>query len=138
MPHADVVNDPKLKVSYFQNRFKWQEPQHLYWAYANDKVVGFVNLTLKLNKHVAFIDDFYVLNSERRKGYGRKMVNALYKLLEQWNINNLELNVRRDTPHALAFWESVGFRVAHYRMRQFRDPETGQWLIGALSSDFVE
>jgi len=50
----------------------------------------------------------------------------------------IELNVRRDTPQALAFWESQGFRIASYRLHQYRDPKTGTSYIGALSSDFAE
>ncbi|MBV7330555.1 hypothetical protein KFU94_20385 [Chloroflexi bacterium TSY] len=52
-------------------------------------------------------------------------------------IEQIELNVRRDNPEALAFWQAQGFRIALYQMRQYRDPQTGQSFIGALSSDFV-
>ena len=138
MPYADVISNPIQKETYFHNQFKWQDQQQPYWALVSERHIGFVNFTLNLNNHAATIDDFYVLSSERRKGNGTKMVSALYTLLQQWEIDTIELSVRRDTPAALSFWESMGFRIAQYRMRQFRDTETGQWLIGALSSDFVE
>lgn len=139
MPHADVVNSPEHNQTYFQNRFKWDSHHHPpYWALVNDRPVGFVHFTIDPEKHAASIEDFYVVEQDRRKGYGKRMVEALYSLLDQWGVTAIELNVRRDNPQALSFWESVGFRTALYCMRQYRDSETGQWLIGALSSDFAE
>ena len=49
----------------------------------------------------------------------------------------IECNVRRDNPQALAFWEAQGFRIALYRLRQYRDPKRGTSYVGALSSDFT-
>jgi hypothetical protein len=37
----------------------------------------------------------------------------------------------------LALWEAQGFRIAHYLLRQYRDPQTGELFIGTLSSDFA-
>ena len=52
-------------------------------------------------------------------------------------IRQLDLNVRRDNPNALSFWEAQGFGIAGYRLRMYRDPETGTAYKGVLSSDFV-
>jgi ribosomal protein S18 acetylase RimI-like enzyme len=49
----------------------------------------------------------------------------------------VDLSVRRDTPQALAFWEALGFRIASYHLRQYRDPAAHQSFMGALSSDLA-
>ncbi len=53
------------------------------------------------------------------------------------HIETVKLTVLRTNPQALAFWEAQGFRIAHYLMRQYRDPQSGQLFVGALSSDFA-
>ena len=88
-------------------------------------------------KNSARIDDFYVMPEARRQGYGSAMVKAVYAQLDRLRVELVELNVRRDNPQALAFWEVQGFRIALYRLRQFRDPKAGTSYIGALSSDFA-
>ena len=88
-------------------------------------------------KQSASIDDFYVVPDARRRGYGTAIVQAVYAQLDTHGVTLVELNVRRDNPQSLAFWEAQGFRIALYRMRQYRDPKSGTSYIGALSSDFV-
>jgi ribosomal protein S18 acetylase RimI-like enzyme len=56
--------------------------------------------------------------------------------LDRLGVEQIDLNVRHDSPAALAFWEAQGFGIAVYRMRQYRDPKTGTAFVGALSSDF--
>ena len=99
--------------------------------------IGFVAYTVEAAKHSASIEDFYVVPDARRRGYGTAMVQAVYAQLDTHGVARVELNVRRDNPHAFAFWEAQGFRIALYRMRQYRDPKTGTSYIGALSSDFA-
>ena len=65
------------------------------------------------------------------------MVKAIFSKMNQLGMTLVELTVRRDTPEALAFWEAQGFRVALYRLRQYRDPVQGKAYIGGLSSDLV-
>lgn len=137
MPKSDVVTDPSKLENYFLARFADDINQRkLYWAIVNSERVGFVTLTIADNKQKATIDDFYILPSFRRRGFGTAVMQAIYQHLDTFQIEQIDLNVRRDTPQALKFWEAQGFRIAHYQMRQYRDPNTGTSFIGALSSDF--
>ena len=135
IPHSDVIQDHAKRERYFTDRFE-PKTRKGYLGTVEDKPMGFVVLSIYLEKQFATIDDFYVLPEMRRKGYGTVMVQAIYKLLDQQNIERIDLTVRRDTPQALAFWEAQGFRIAHYQLRQYRDPENGASFIGALSSEF--
>jgi ribosomal protein S18 acetylase RimI-like enzyme len=138
MPQSDVVKNPDRREAYFRECFTWAGGnRHPYWAVADGRSVGFVAYAVDAAKQSASIDDFYVVPEARRQGYGAAMVQALYAQLDMLGVALVELNVRRDNPHALAFWEAQGFRIALYRMRQYRDPKSGTLYIGALSSDFA-
>lgn len=137
MPTADVVQDAERRPRYFHERFPLDdEKRRVQWAIVEGRVVGFIAITINPVRKQVMVEDFYVLPSERRKGYGAAMIHALYQQVDKTAIAMVELTVRRDNPQALAFWEAQGFRIAHYLMRQYRDPKTGQLFIGALSSDF--
>lgn len=138
MPTADVVQDAERRTRYLQERFPLDdEERRVQWAIAEGRVVGFLAMTINLTSKQVMVEDFYILRSERRKGYGAAMIQALYQQLGKIDIEVVELTVRRDNLHALAFWEAQGFRIAHYLMRQYREPQTGQLFVGALSSDFA-
>jgi ribosomal protein S18 acetylase RimI-like enzyme len=138
MPHSDVVKHPARREAYFRECFTWAGGnRHPYWAVVSGHNVGFVAYTVDEAKKSASTDDFYVVPEERRQGHGTAIVQAIYAHLDRLGVELVELNVRRDTPQALAFWEAQGFRIALYRMRQYRDPQTGKAYIGALSSDFA-
>jgi ribosomal protein S18 acetylase RimI-like enzyme len=138
MPHAGVVRDASQQEAYFQQRFTWRGGNcHPYWAVSAGRRVGFVSFSIEVARKMVCIEDFYVLPGARRQGVGRQTVQALVAYFDQRGIELIELNVRRDNPTALAFWEAQGFRIASYRLRQYRDPKTGTAYVGALSSDFV-
>lgn len=135
MPHADVIKDAASRERYFRERFV-EGGFELYLAVEDTEQVGLLAIAVDEAKQSAVIEDFYVFPHSRRRGYGRAMVAALYALLDPRHITLVELNVRRDNPQALAFWEAIGFRIGSYRMRQYHYPKTGKSFVGALSSDF--
>lgn len=136
MPKATVLQDSASRDRYFADSFRWDgEQDRPYWALRTGERVGFV--TFSRNGESAYIDDFYVLPGARRQGLGRAIVQALAAFFDRDGVTLIELSVRRDNPRALAFWEAMGFRIASYRLRQYRDPATGTGFVGGLSSDFA-
>jgi ribosomal protein S18 acetylase RimI-like enzyme len=95
-----------------------------------------MNFVVDKDEKRATIHDFYVIPEERRRGHASAMVSWLFKFLDKRGIERIDLNVRRDNPTALAFWQSQGFGITAYRLRQYRDPKTGTAYTGVLSSDF--
>ena len=137
MPHSDRMQDGEQRHQYFQERFPLDRPNHLVqWAIAAEATVGLVACEVEPARKRASIKDFYILPHERRRGYGAAMLGKLCEQFDKLGIEQIDLNVRRDNPAALVFWEAQGFRVALYQLRQYRDPQTGESFIGALSSDF--
>lgn len=139
MPHADVLQSAEQRERYFQEEFTWTGGnQHPHWGSVDGHLIGFVSFSVEQERKTAYIDDFYILPEARRQGNGTALLQALYRHFDEIGVECVELSVRRDNPRGLAFWEAQGFRIGSYRMRQYRDPKTGQAFIGALSSDFTE
>ena len=138
MPLADVIQDKPRRDAYFLRSFSWRDgDQPPIWAILNGYIIGFIHYTFDANSNCATIEDFYVAPHQRQKGYGTLMIQTLHKSLDALGVELIELNVRRDNPQARAFWEAQGFRIASYRMRQYRNPQTGHAFVGALSTDFI-
>ena len=138
MPHASVVRDLASREAYFAKRFTVDSDNAFcHWSIVASRKVGFVSYVVSPAHKSATVEDFYVDPAERRKGYGSATVRTLCEQFDKVGVQRIELNVRRDNPDALSFWEAQGFRVALYRLRQYRDPKTGTGFIGSLSSDFA-
>ncbi|MDP6039787.1 MAG: GNAT family N-acetyltransferase [Candidatus Latescibacteria bacterium] len=144
MPDAPVCKSREVCDAYFDETFSWDKGnKHPFWALEDGVPVGFVSFevekgTAQLDGKKAYVHNFYVAAEFRRKGYGSAIVNWLFEHLDGLGIERLDLNVRRDTPNALAFWEAQGFGIAGYSMRMYRDPKLGTAFKGVLSSDFVD
>jgi ribosomal protein S18 acetylase RimI-like enzyme len=138
MPHNDVVKNSEGLEAYCRECFTWAGGnRHPYWAVAERCRGGFVAYAVDEARKSASINDIYGVPEGRRLGYGVAMVQAVYTQLDQLGVEVAEFKVRRDNPQALAFWEAQGFRIVLYRVRQCRDPKTGEAYIGAMSSGFA-
>lgn len=136
MPRADVVQDEYEQEFYFEYQFGQDDPRRYQcWAKLEKRPIGFMNFLIDDDEKRATIHDFYVIPELRRKGHASAMLSWLFKNLDKRNVERIDLNVRRDNPTALAFWESQGFGITAYRMRQYRDPKVGRAYSGVLSSD---
>ena len=138
MPAADVVQNHVCRAAYFERRYSFEgKAGQPHWAVAGGQRVGFLMANVAEAERQAVVNDFYVLPEERRQGYGSAMVRALHEHLDERSVQQIDLDVRHDNPGALAFWQAQGFRIALYRLRQYRDPKEGRSYVGALSGDFV-
>ena len=137
MPQASTIQTAAQREIYFNERFTWSgEERHPYWATRNSYPIGFVSFAIETARKWAQVEDFYVIPRVRRQGVGTALGQWLFSHLDSLGIEQIDLNVRRDNPAALAFWQAQGFGIALYRLRQYRDPATGTAFVGALSSDF--
>lgn len=137
MPKADVVRVPVQREIYFQEQFAWDGGNnHPHWAIADNRRIGLMAFEVSDDQKRAKVNNFYVIPEKRRQGYGTSMVQWLLSYFDELGVERIDLDVRRDNPGALAFWDSRGFGIAGYRLRQYRDPQSGTAFVGALSSDF--
>jgi GNAT superfamily N-acetyltransferase len=122
MPHWHGNRDPAFQAIYFADRFRLDSPQMLHrWAVADETPIGFARVDLHEDVEGAWaqVGDFYVEPDHRRQGRGRAFSAAVVDELRRRGCKRIDLNVREDNPRALAFWRSVGFDLASYRMRMY-------------------
>ena len=137
MPTADTVSSSDRRDAYFADRFPLSSPEpRIFWCLSEGSPVGFVSFSICGTR--AKINDFYVVPTHRREGIGTFLVQAVTEITDRLGIDRIDLNVRRDNPSALTFWESQGFMIGHYELTQYRDPRNRIGFQGALSSDFAE
>jgi len=137
MPHADTVRSSDRRDSYFVERFPLScSAPRVFWGVSDGTPVGFISVSI--SGITAKINDFYVIPSRRRSGVGSFLLRSAIEVTDSLGIEQIDLNVRRDNPDALKFWESQGFMIGHYELTQYRDPDKRVGFRGALSSDFVD
>lgn len=74
--------------------------------------------------HRGWINYLAVDPAERRKGFGRAMMERAERALELLGCPKINLQVRRENPEAIIFYERIGFRedaVASFGKRLERD-----------------
>ncbi|MCY3683787.1 MAG: GNAT family N-acetyltransferase [Gemmatimonadetes bacterium] len=136
MPHADTVCTSDSRDSYFADRFPLSSTEpRVFWGLSEGSPVGFISFSISGTR--AEINDFYVVPAKRRRGIGTFLVKSAIEITDSLGIDRIDLNVRRDNPEALKFWEAQGFMIGHYELIQYRDPKKRVGFLGALSSDFV-
>ena len=136
MPHADTVCTSDSRDSYFADRFLLSSTEpRVFWGLSEGSPVGFISFSISGTR--AEINDFYVVPAKRRRGIGTFLVKSTIEITDSLGIGRIDLNVRRDNPEALKFWEAQGFMIGHYELIQYRDPKKRVGFLGALSSDFV-
>ena len=136
MPHADTVCTSDSRDSYFADRFPLSSTEPgVFWGLSEGSPVGFISFSISGTR--AEINDFYVVPARRRRGIGTFLVKSAIEITDSLGVDRIDLNVRRDNPEALKFWEAQGFMIGHYELIQYRDPKKRVGFLGALSSDFV-
>ena len=137
MPKATVMRTLEAFDEQFQNTFEVSSGDSLlHVAFEGDQPVGLLLYQIDGDQHQATVLEFYVTPQHRRKGIGGFIVQWMLSKFDDLGIEQIDLNVRRDNPGALAFWQAQGFGIAGYRLRQLRDPATRCAFKEVLSSDF--
>ena len=74
----------------------------------DDKKIGFVGVT-DLTEKTAYLVGLYLLNDYQRKGYGKKTVDELIKLLKEKDYNKICLLVHNEAEWAVDFYKKEKF-----------------------------
>ena len=99
--------------------------RHLLAAYEGEQLVGCVQLDLaaKVNaRHRAEVQKLLVMQSARRRGLGRKLMQAVEELALSRGRSLLVLDVRQNDP-TQRLYERVGFQLTGVVPRYASDPD---------------
>ncbi|MCL6220479.1 GNAT family N-acetyltransferase [Zunongwangia pacifica] len=88
-------------------------------AEVEDQVIGFVSCHIQSLLHhaskIAEIQEFFIAEDFRRKGYGKIILDHLISVIKALKIPQIELstNIKRTNTHK--FYENYGFKVTSYK-----------------------
>lgn len=109
MENEVVTNVEQLKESIFKNNFA-----EVVIAEENSKPVGFAlyffNFSTFLGKPGLYLEDLFVEEDCRGKGYGKKLLLHLVKIAKQKNCGRMEWAVLDWNEPAINFYKSLGAR----------------------------
>jgi GNAT superfamily N-acetyltransferase len=81
-------------------------------AFENNEPIGFAlffhNFSTFVSKPGIYLEDLFVLESHRGKGYGKKLLLQLIALAKQRNCGRVEWSVLNWNKPAIDFYESLG------------------------------
>ena len=81
--------------------------------YEKDKVLGYLNYSFIYDR--IEIDDFYVEESRRREGIGKKLMGYLVAVAIDSHVINITLEVRQSNEIAKNLYKKFGFREVALR-----------------------
>ncbi len=95
---------------------------------AGETVVGYIVLTfgysLELLGRDAFVDEFFLLESYRGKGWGRKTMQFVEQAARELDVHAIHLEVTRHNAGAQRFYPKLGFvDRGHHLMSKWIDPK---------------
>lgn len=83
---------------------------YYYFLSEHDNVpVGY--MSVNINVDTLFLSKFYVVSTERGKGYGRKMITYLESLAKERSLNKISLTVNKHNTGSIKMYEKVGFLI---------------------------
>ncbi len=85
-------------------------PRQYYLGLLDGKPVGKIDVVF--NAHEAVIYGFSVLPAYQGRGYGRQMLARTIQEIMAQGQSHIELEVDVENPHALALYQSCGFKNA--------------------------
>lgn len=86
-------------------------PSATYWLVDNDEFVGRVNIRHRLNDHLLKIGGhigYYIRPSQRKKGYGRKILELALPKAKELGINRVLVTCDEDNPGSKKIIEENG------------------------------
>ncbi|SFH95175.1 GNAT family N-acetyltransferase [Halpernia frigidisoli] len=107
MENDVITTAEQLKENIFKNNFA-----EVVIAEENSKPVGFAlyffNFSTFLGKPGLYLEDLYVEENHRGKGYGKKLLLHLAKIAKEKNCGRMEWSVLNWNEPAINFYESLG------------------------------
>lgn len=96
-------------------------------AVEEDTVLGYAGMHVVYGE--GYIDNIAVFPAARRKGVGRRLIEALVDWMEHHEGVFLTLEVRPSNEAAVLLYQSVGFREVGRRKGFYQDPEEDALLM---------
>jgi ribosomal protein S18 acetylase RimI-like enzyme len=111
--HREIYEDPTIGGEHPENHFDKHlaevEPNNLWVATSNSKIVGLVGLITK--EKAAEIEPLIVSKTHRHKGIGKQLLNHVIAEAKKLNIQFLTVKPVARNIHAIKFFYKQGFKT---------------------------
>ena len=78
--------------------------------FKDDELIGFLSYkTVQKVTKCLWIDEFEITENERRKGYGTKLMEEIYKIAKEEKVKRIELNVYDFNENAIKLYKKLGY-----------------------------
>lgn len=105
---------------------------HLYLGLEDQTIVGFMVLDYR-GSEVCWIDDLFVLEDKRNRGYGSAMIKLAFELVEKQGYEGISIDVVPRNKEAIRLYLKLGFdslsilTLRHEFRENKRDQEIELW-----------
>ena len=88
-----------------------------YFAYFNNELAGYLKINTndaqseKMGENALEVERIYIKKSFKRRGIGRHLIETAEQLAKKYQKNLMWLGVWEYNPKAIAFYETLGFKV---------------------------
>ena len=88
-----------------------------YFAYFNNEIAGYLKINIndaqseKMGENALEVERIYIKKSFKRRGIGRHLIETAEQLAKKYQKNLMWLGVWEYNPKAIAFYETLGFKV---------------------------
>lgn len=88
-----------------------------YFAYFNNELAGYLKINIndaqseKMGENALEVERIYIKKSFKRRGIGRHLIETAEQLAKKYQKNLMWLRVWEYNPKAIAFYETLGFKV---------------------------
>ena len=88
-----------------------------YFAYFNNELAGYLKINIndaqseKMGENALEVERIYIKKSFKRRGIGRHLIETAEQLAKKYQKNLMWLGVWEYNPKAIAFYETLGFKV---------------------------
>lgn len=115
-PQVSVEND---KVGFLPLWEKEKENpfKSVFLLKNEDAILGYL-MYAKMYERIE-IEQFEVQEEERGKGYGRKLLESLFKYALENGVENITLEVKQDNQTAISLYHKFGFRNVAVRTKYY-------------------
>jgi ribosomal protein S18 acetylase RimI-like enzyme len=104
--------DEKRFLFGLRKRIQDTKTHHFFVCTLNDKVVGMTLFELiPSNPTEAYLNTLFVDNQYQRQGVGKKLFDFIMDYLKQLKIKTIIINVRKNEPMEIGFFEKFGFKT---------------------------
>ncbi len=94
------------------------------------KIVAIITYSSSID--TADIEGVVVINSERKKGYGKTLVNFILEDLASKSVEKVFLEVRESNVPAITLYVSCGFKQVSVRKKYYPDGENAVVMVKEL------